>query len=484
MPTVKALVSQSDTYRPIEFVIAAFVMALWRQRFELATLPVQVFWPGLVVVASLGVAWLIGQILFIRAITDIAVVGMVSAVVLTAYGYRWWWVVSFPLSFLLFAIPMGGPLVPTLVDLTAKFAVLGLQVSGVPIHQEGDFFMIPSGNWSIVEACSGIGYLSTCVMLGCLYAWYLYCSTVKRILFLAGAIAIGVVGNWVRVYLTVIIAHLSDNRLLRSDHSAFGWVVLAIVALLYGYIGFKFRDEARSRRIVASPIEAGGYQQSAHAKHESRPKLLVVWSVTLASLVAWPLINIALAKHEQFSNIRIADIAPQNGWSNANVSFTKWTPELQNPTVTRIQTFAKSGNQVGVFIGIFQNQSWTSKLVTSANSLAMHGDSDWKQLTRGTAETEFVGKPIEVEVGVINGKGTQIVAWRWYWVDGLSTASGVNAKLHQALSRIQGREEVTAWVAIFTEASATPGRGAELLQEFMREMSGPMKTALVVSTRH
>ena len=113
MPTVKALVSQSDTYRPIEFVIAAFVMALWRQRFELATLPVQVFWPGLVVVASLGVAWLIGQILFIRAITDIAVVGMVSAVVLTAYGYRWWWVVSFPLSFLLFAIPMGGPLVPT-----------------------------------------------------------------------------------------------------------------------------------------------------------------------------------------------------------------------------------------------------------------------------------------------------------------------------------------------------------------------------------
>ena len=74
--------------------------------------------------------------------------------------------IAFPLGFLFFAVPIGEFLVPTMIDYTADFTVAALRLTGIPVYREGNDFVIPSGNWSVVDACSGVRYLIASVMVG------------------------------------------------------------------------------------------------------------------------------------------------------------------------------------------------------------------------------------------------------------------------------------------------------------------------------
>ena len=79
---------------------------------------------------------------------------------------------------------------PRLMDWTADFTVAALRLTGVPVYREGVHFVIPTGQWSVIEACSGIKFLIASVMAGSLYAWLMYRSPGRRIAFIAASIVV------------------------------------------------------------------------------------------------------------------------------------------------------------------------------------------------------------------------------------------------------------------------------------------------------
>ena len=474
----------AERYTHRTVVIPVFFALLWSQRFELATLPVRSAWWALPALIGAGAGWLAGELVFARVLTDLAVIAMVPIAVLTVLGTRWVTALVFPLAFLLFVVPVWGPLVPSLVDWTAKATFAGIQASGVPIYREGAYFMIPSGAWSIADACSGVKYLITCLMLGVLYAWSMFQSTRKRIAFVGGALLIGIVGNWIRAYLTIMIAHLSDNRFLRDDHGTFGWILFALFMFGYGWLWWRFRED--SNEAMPSGQNRANIDRSAidsiASQGTSRYQIAAATTAVLASLAVWPLLEMVLLQNPQYSGSVIADIAPQRGWSRADMRSVDWTPDLTNPTRERTQSFVKNGNQVEVFTGIFQNQTWNSKLVTSVNQFVDSDKPNWSLVERGIAHTAISGKSLDPKTGIVLGRGDRILAWQWYWLDGLFTGNDIQAKVRQFMARIQGRGDSSAWVAIYTKANVSPEAGAKVLAEFMQDMGGSLEPSLIMST--
>ena len=470
-----------DSHSNSAIVIAVFLALIWSQRDNLSDLSIRPYFPGFIPLFLIGLVWLIGQLLLMRVLTQFAVMAMVPIVVLTLLGPQWFRATLLPSFILLFALPIWGPIVPTLVRWTASTVEAGIRFSGVPIYREGAFFVIPSGNWSIADACSGIAYLSTCAMLGLLYAWTMYQSTVKRIVFVGGAIAIGIVGNWLRAYLTIMIAHFSDNRLLRDDHSTFGWLLFATLLLLYFSLGWVWRDNPAQ----ALPTAQRDRNVSI-TDHESRVKpsafQMVATSVAaVAALAFFPLTEIFLSTPLQPAPITIATITPQPGWSAVDLPAVRWTPALQNPNRVRLQTFEKTGQRVDVFIGVFRNQNWDSKLVTVSNQLANPETNDWTLVHRGSLRTEFAGKPLKVKTGIVLGRSNRIVAWQWYWVDGATTGSDIGAKIHQLLAQVRGRGDTAAWVAIYSDASISADAANATLQAFMHEMGSSIDGSIAAT---
>ena len=470
----------AENYTHRTLVLPVFFVLLWSQRVELAALPIRGVWWGLIGLIGAGSVWLIGELVFVRVVTDLAVIAMVPVAVLTVLGVRWLAALIFPLAFLLFAVPATDPLQPTLVNWTAKAAFASIQASGVPIYREGAYFMLPSGGWVVADACSGIRYLITCLMLGVMYAWSMYRSTLKRILFVAGAIIIGIVGNWIRVYLTIVIAHISDNRLLRADHGDFGWVLFAIFLFVYGWIGWRYREDRNEED--PAPRNAEATDRTGY-KNTSGPKVALATVLMLACLAAWPLVERVLLRSGLDQAINIADIAPQRGWVRVDKPSVAWTPEMKNPKRERVQSFEKNGNQIEVFTGIFVNQSWNSKLVTSVNRFANDDNPNWSLAKRGIAHTAISGKPLDPKTGIVLGRGERILAWQWYWVDDIFTGSDIPAKLRQLLARVQGRGDASAWIAIYTRADASSDTAAKVLEEFVRDMGDSLERAIMISTR-
>ena len=192
--------SGSGTYSHGFLIIPAFLWLSWGRRLALARLPIVPSWIGLIALSAIGMVWLIGDLAAAATPRQFAVVAMVPVAVATIFGLGWVRALAFPLAFLFFAVPFGDSLVPTMIDWTADFTVAALRVSGVPVYREGNNFSIPSGDWSVVDACSGIRYVFACLTVTTLYAWAVYRSTARRLLFVAGALAIAIVANWIRAY--------------------------------------------------------------------------------------------------------------------------------------------------------------------------------------------------------------------------------------------------------------------------------------------
>ncbi len=491
----------TDSSAHTVFVLLAFLFLLWSSGPDLAKLPIRAFPFGIVGLLAAGFIWLAGELVFARVLTYFGVLVMIPMAVLTMLGYRWLAVLGFPLAFILFAVPIGGSLVPTLVDWTAATAVAGLNMAGVPVYREGAFLVVPSGTWSIADACSGIAYLRTVTMLVTLYAWSMYRSPFKRLAFIAGGVAIGIAGNWLRAFLTILIAHISDNRYLRDDHSTFGWVLFALMLVAYSAIGYRYRDGDSSKALASeakildpTTASAGVPHGVANGRAPDRSQgrsqiaalimsssILRFVSISVASVAAvaiWPITQQQLKAPSSNVGIEVPDIAPAGGWISVAGPAVRWTPSLTKPSRERVQSFEKLGHRVDVFIGVFQDQTWTSKLVTVANGFALQDNARWTLAVRGNVNTNFSTQTIKVDTGLILGSEMRILAWRWYWVHGLATASDVRAKLAQLSTRLAGQPDTSAWVSVYTDASASPIEAAATLDEFMRDVGPSIHASL------
>jgi exosortase A len=202
----------SETFAHGLVIYPVTAWLVWRKRRELATLPLKSCYSALLPLAAASVVALLGDVAGVQAAHQFGLVAMTALAVVTIAGSAISRVIAFPLAFTLLAVPIGEFLLPVLMQYTADFTVAALRLSGVPVYREGLFFTVPTGRWSVVEACSGLRYLIASFTLGLLYAYLTYRSLWRRLLFVCASIVVPIVANWLRAYMIVMIGHLSDMR--------------------------------------------------------------------------------------------------------------------------------------------------------------------------------------------------------------------------------------------------------------------------------
>src|SRR5215510_193743 len=251
--------SHSETITHGFLVLPISLWLVWRQRQEFRALTVRPCFPALLGVAAAGFLWLLSDLASVASPAEFALVLMLQFAIVAVLGREVAGAIAFPLVFLLFAVPAGEFLVPKLMDHTANATIFALRASGIPVFREGNQFMIPTGSWSVVEACSGIRYLIASMMAGSLFAYLTYRSPWKRWAFFAVSIVVPIVANWLRAYMIVMIGHLSGNTLAAGvDHLVYGWVFFGIVIAIMFWIGSRWYDPdpratAEGTRVGDSP---------------------------------------------------------------------------------------------------------------------------------------------------------------------------------------------------------------------------------------
>jgi exosortase A len=480
--------SRSDTYAHGFVVPAISLWLIWRIRHSLATLQPRPSWLAWLMLLGAAGLWLAGDLVAVNAATQLALVMLLVLAVPAVLGWQLAWAIAFPLGFLFFAVPIGDFMLPQFMEWTADFTVLALRLSGIPVYREGLQFIIPSGAWSVVEACSGIRYMIASVTVGCLFAYLSYKSLTKRLIFVGVAILVPLVANWLRAYLIVLIGHLSGNELATGvDHLIYGWVFFGLVILPMLMVGARWADAPEP---TAKPLVAADMANLV-ALH---PR----WSTALAAMAALVIVasphvlNRLLALGLNTSPVMLdvpAAIAP---WQNAPTLPSDWEPAFQFPSATvRGGYRGPKGEAVGLHLSYFRQQDYQRKLVSSQNMLVTSKDAHWSQVAGGKTITQHNGQPLSVveatlrnRAGGLTANTQRLLVWRFYWVNNRFTASDAFAKIQGALSRIKGQGDDGAIVVIYTpldlQLTDVDARAAatSVLHSFVQSQGRAIETTL------
>ncbi|WP_296951517.1 exosortase A [uncultured Massilia sp.] len=477
--TVASIVSvwnSSETFAHGYVILPISLWLIWRRRVNFRLYPPSPYPPALLLLAVLGAGWLAARLGEVQVVAQYTFVAMFPAAALALLGRRLAGSLAFPLLFLLFAVPFGEVFVGPLIQFTADFTVWAVRATGIPVLRSGTRFELPTGNWSVVEACSGVRYLISSITLGSLYAYLTYRSTMKRALFVGLSVIVPIVANGLRAYMIVMIGHLSGMELATGvDHIIYGWLFFGLVMFLMFWIGSYWREDG------AEPAPASAACADVHvtapAGGTMPPRFAATVAAVLALCAVWP--AAAWVGERANHNPAPVDLAPiaQALALPPAPEFTDWKPAYLAPRARLHRVYRMGSLPVGLTVLYYRNQDKETSLISSLNRLADYDDA-WHEV-EGAGRTEaLAGHPLALRETVLRAQGQgPLLVWSFKWIGGHYTSSDYVGKLRQAASKalLRGDDGAAVMLAVPYD---DPEQARATLRRFLQDHGAAIDGAL------
>lgn len=429
--------ANSETYAHGALVAPISAWLAWRVRARLAAARVVPWVLGYVGLAGFGVVWTLGTLAGVGEFREFGVVGMFVSTIIAICGRDVARVIAFPLGFLFLMVPFGDFLLPWMMTATADVTVWAVRALGIPVYQEGLQFVLASGRWSVVEACSGLRYLIASVVLGLLYAHLRFRSIGRKLAVVGLSLALPIVGNWVRAIGIVLLGHASDMSLATGvDHLVYGWLFFGVVMFAMFAIASRWSD-------TPAPVS----EQTTEARAAPVRAAHVIAAGAVALLV--PLLSVAVAQGTPGSGT----VAPRDAALESALPGLRamdrpfdYRPAFQGGQRETIGILPGVGD-VGVYLAYYIDQRDGVEMVRHDHGVVAPEDPDWQVLSHSRSLVSTSIGPVPVNrYELIGRSGRRMLVQQWYVVDRLPVAGRMQAKLLTMRGVIAGRGD-QSWVA-------------------------------------
>jgi EpsI family protein len=356
------------------------------------------------------------------------------------------------------------------MNTTADFTVFALQAMGFPVYREGTFFELPSGSWSVVEACSGLRYLIASFTVGALYAYLSYRGPWRRAAFIAAAVATPVLANWLRALMIVLLAHYSDMKIATGvDHIIYGWVFFGAVMLLLFWIGSFWQDSELSGPSLSGPPVA--------ARPAPGRVRLGLTAAAAAALLFAPLALNALFDSRPLPPAPAFRLPAtlDGGWvRDDGAELTDWRPTFQNPDRVHVVQYRRNDEVVMLEFAWYGKQRQDAELINSRNFMIRQEHEVWSNVGERIADT-----PLHpVRETQLRSAALRLLIHDWFVVGDRPTTSSVRAKLMFARDILLGRGDDGHAVVIWTRQDAEGKVARARLDSFAAALAPVLPGAL------
>lgn len=415
--------------------------------------------PALAVVIG-GAAWLVANTASVLEIQQFALFGMMEMLLLAVLGWRVFFALMFPLSYLVFLVPTGEHFVPALQDFTTRFIEIGLNLIGIPNYIDGVFISVPTGNFHVAEACAGLRFIIASVAYGVLFASLVYKDWKRRVVFIVLSFGIPVIANGFRALGIVLLAYYSDHTVaVGADHLVYGWGFFAAITLFLTWLGMKFRD---APDVWRAPAWA---RTPAHLPAASTASLAAAGALIVGVAALGPAYASYLDRGSQRTPTEaLAAPAARAPWA-PTLEPGRWRPSFQNPSAERQFRFeAGRDRAVDLHVVLYADQRKGSELISYDNQL--QDDKTWRRLSDGGDRLRIDGKDVDVNLRRLASHNARRFVWFWYWVDGRYVSSTLDVKLAQVSGKLITGQRASAAIMLSIEAE-TEAAALALAKDFL-----------------
>ena len=458
------------------FIFPISLWLLYRQRHLISSTETATEPRVLVVLALALLLWFLSFIISVNITQHFALIALIPISIWVLFGRKLLIKVAFPIAFLFFMIPVGAILVPPLMEITADITVSLIELSGIPVYRDGLFFYLPTGNWSVIEACSGLNYLVASLTLGMLYAYLTYRSFTKRLLFVLSITLFALIANGLRAYGIVIIGHLSNMQYgTGGDHEFYGWLFYGFFVFWVFYLGNIWADmpllvEARSTENTVKPSQGGS----------SAILFVIIFAVMISvQLFARETVHIDKTGVDTLSFQLPEEFCDWQYSPNLKLG---WEPQIVGASIAKTQSYGLGNDLMQISMGYYPWQSQGAEAVGWGNRLV---GSDRKKWTESGKTDLNIGDFSVTETEVYQ-QDRKILVWNWYLVGNRNTPDPKIAKIYNMLNIILYRRNDAAFLTLATPITQDKLDSRKNLEAFYEKSHGELHrilSSIILETR-
>lgn len=372
---------------------------------------------------------------------------------------------SVALVFLL-AVPLWEILNGPLQWMTAF--VNGVLVRAVSLRAvvDGNHIRFPFGTIEVAESCSGLSYFMTALTISTVYGQTLLRHPRARLIAMASAVSLAIVGNWLRVFGLVLIG--SSTRMqspLMNEHATYGWAIFCVTLVVFFVITRRierFDDALMTGYPLAERSRREGTLRTADLAAPGRMAFILqrVAFATAASLIG-PLVyfSFRMVPTEPASEGRPAGLVADALWIPASPDANRggalpWAPLYEGATQRVSLWFERGAGRVQVDRYLYAEQSQNAELISSQNRIATVSNT-LAERTVGPLDGDL--RTVR-EATVRTTDGVRLV-WFWYRVADMETSNPVKAKLLELVTFVT-RGPPSELIAVSTPCGPNDCRAA------------------------
>jgi exosortase len=242
------------------FIPFLVVGIFWWKRRELLALPLQIWWPGILILTAAAVLHIVGFLVQQPLLSVVALFAGIYSLMGLAWGRAWLRHSAYPFFLFVFSIPLASHLNFILFPLRLLVCWLVEMVAhliGIGVIRNGTQLLDPSGNYGydVVAACGGMRSLIAIFLLATVYGFGIFDSPGKRIFLMATALPFAVLGNMVRLLFIIIAAEMGGQKWGDYVHEGGPAGIISLLPYVPGIIGLLFvghwleKHEAKNKSV-------------------------------------------------------------------------------------------------------------------------------------------------------------------------------------------------------------------------------------------
>ncbi len=203
---------------------------VWNRKKMLHSLPVATSaWGGVLLAASLFV-YIVSSVGGIAFPARVAMVASLFGLVWFCLGNEYIQKLAFPISFLLFMIPVPNSLISMaslpLQLMATRISAQLISCLSIPVYREGNMLYFVQTQLEVAEACSGIRSIMSLTMISFIFCFLSRDGWLKKSILVVSALPIAIMANIFRVAGTGVLAHFYGDKVARGFLHEFSGIAI------------------------------------------------------------------------------------------------------------------------------------------------------------------------------------------------------------------------------------------------------------------
>ena len=215
------------------FVPIISIYIIMRMRKELSNIERKQSQTGIILFISGIIFYSIAYLSTIKFLSGLSIILTIFGVILYLYGQEFVKKISFPILFLLLAIPVPIiDLIASPVQTISAVSSSGLgNFLGIPVQREGFVLNMPTGKFEVALECGGLRSIISLLTIAIIYAFILEGSLLMKSVITLSSIPLAMIGNILRITSLIVANKYGQETVLNYFHD-FSSLLLFTIALI------------------------------------------------------------------------------------------------------------------------------------------------------------------------------------------------------------------------------------------------------------